>query len=407
MAEHRPAVANVFREFAAEYLAKYGQTAAAERQVLHAITACKTAALGGHKAKCSACEHEAFFYNSCRDRHCPRCQGQARAKWLEKRSSELLETPYFHVVFTLPEGLAPIALNNKRVLYEVLFRAASETLLKVARNPKHLGAEIGVLAVLHTWGQTLNHHPHVHCVVPGGGLSRDKSRWVRGRGSFFLPVRVLSRVFRGKFLNYLRDAYDAGELETPGKARAPGSEGQVGPVRAGGVEDGVGRLLEAPLRRPEAGPQVPGSLHPPGRDLRPAAGGDRGWQGHLPVQGLPRGQERAHDDARRHGVHASLLPARAPEVVPPASATTASSRIATAGRTSTSQGSSWAPSRKKRRPPSKLKLPLPGKTARCSTSRRSRSVPCASKVAWSSSRPWHLIEDVLAAFLAVVYADTS
>jgi hypothetical protein len=216
MAEHRPAVADVFREFAASYLAKYGHSAEEER-VLRAIMLCKTAALGGHKTRCSECEHEAFFYNSCRNRHCPRCQGAARAQWLLKRTSELLETPYFHVVFTLPEALAPIALKNKRIIYGLLFRAAAETLLKVARNPKHLGAQIGVLGVLHTWGQTLNHHPHIHCVVPGGGLSLDRSSWVPGRKSFFLPVRILSRVFRGKFLSYLRDAYDQGQLKLPGK----------------------------------------------------------------------------------------------------------------------------------------------------------------------------------------------
>ena len=216
MAAHRPAVADVFREFAAEYLAKYRLSCEAA-QVLRAIVACKTAALGGHKARCSECEHELYFYNSCRNRHCPKCQGAARAEWLEKRTSELLATPYFHVVFTLPEALAPIALRNRRLLYSLLFRAASETLLKVARNPKHLGAEIGVLAVLHTWGQSLNHHPHIHCVVPGGGLSPDRTAWIHGRESFFLPVRVLSRVFRGKFLTYLRDAYDGGKLTLRGK----------------------------------------------------------------------------------------------------------------------------------------------------------------------------------------------
>jgi hypothetical protein len=216
MAGHRPAVADVFREFAAEYLAKYGASIEEER-VLRAIVGCKTAALGGHKASCSECDYEAFFYNSCRDRHCPKCQGAARAEWLEKRTSELLETPYFHVVFTLPEAFAPIALRNKRLLYGLLFRASAETLQKVARDPKHLGAEIGVLSVLHTWGQTLNHHPHIHCVVPGGGFSLDRTSWVSTRESFFLPVRVLSRVFRGKFLSYLRDAYDKGDLELPGK----------------------------------------------------------------------------------------------------------------------------------------------------------------------------------------------
>jgi putative transposase/transposase-like zinc-binding protein len=203
----RPTVAEVFRSFQKTYLEQY-PTSPEQRRVLRSVGICKTAALGGHKARCDQCGYEEFFYNSCRNRHCPQCQGLARAKWLRERTSDLLETPYFHVVFTLPDVLGPLALQNRRLVYGLLFRAASETLLRIAGDPKHLGAQIGFLAVLHTWGQTLEHHPHLHCVVPGGGLSADRSRWIPTGGSFFLPVRVLSRLFRGKFLAYLREAHD-------------------------------------------------------------------------------------------------------------------------------------------------------------------------------------------------------
>ena len=218
MTGHRPEVADVFRSFSEEYLEKY-HLSRQQKKVLHDMACCKTAALGGHKARCEDCGHEEFFYNSCRNRHCPKCQGAARAEWLAERQSELLDVPYFHVVFTLPDELGPLALQNKRLLYGLLFRAAKETLLTIARDPKHLGADIGFLAILHTWGQKLDHHPHVHCVVPGGGLSRDKKSWVPSRPRFFLPVKVLSRLFRGKFLDHLRCAYRSGELEFHGKLR--------------------------------------------------------------------------------------------------------------------------------------------------------------------------------------------
>jgi hypothetical protein len=212
MDEHRPQVADIFREHGTAFLDQY-PASAAQRRVLKDIAACKTAILGGHKARCDRCGHEKIFYNSCRNRHCPQCQGAARAQWLVDRTSELLDTPYFHVVFTLPDELGPLALQNKEVLYGILFRAASETLLQIANDPKHLGAHIGFLGVLHTWGQRLDHHPHLHFVVPGGGLSPDRARWISGRESFFLPVRVLSRLFRGKFLAYLRDAIKQGRLK--------------------------------------------------------------------------------------------------------------------------------------------------------------------------------------------------
>src|SRR5438034_446566 len=153
-------------------------------KVLKAIEHCRTAALGGHRDQCSSCGHSALSYNSCRNRHCPKCQGNARHRWLEARRQELLPTPYVHVVFTLPRELAPLALQNKKVIYDLLFRTSAETLLEVSRNPKHLGAQIGFFSVLHTWNQKLQHHPHVHCVLPAGGLSLDHTRWIKSRSSF-------------------------------------------------------------------------------------------------------------------------------------------------------------------------------------------------------------------------------
>ena len=176
-------------------------------KVLRAIVACRTAALGGHIEQCDSCGQRAISYNSCLNRHCPKCQGAARQAWLAKRSAELLPVPYYHVVFTLPHLLVPLALQNKALVYGLLFRTAAETLLQIAADPKHLGAKIGFLAVLHTWGQTLLHHPHLHCVVPGGGLSPDQRRWIPCGHKFFLPVKVLSVVFRGKFLDALERTF--------------------------------------------------------------------------------------------------------------------------------------------------------------------------------------------------------
>jgi predicted RNA-binding Zn-ribbon protein involved in translation (DUF1610 family) len=184
------------------------------RSVLRAIARCRTAALGGHLDRCDACGHQAIAYNSCRNRHCPKCQAQARARWLAARERELLDVPYVHVVFTLPHGLLPLIYRNHARLYTWLFQASAATLREVAADPRHLGAELGVLSILHTWGQTLVRHPHVHCVVPAGGLSPDHQRWIPPKyAGFFLPVKVLSRVFRGKFVEALRRAYDRNELD--------------------------------------------------------------------------------------------------------------------------------------------------------------------------------------------------
>jgi hypothetical protein len=186
-------------------------------KVLLAIARCRTAALGGHIDECTRCGHRAAIsYNSCRNRHCPKCQTSARERWVEARRSELLPTPYVHVVFTLPSQLAPLALQNKKLIYGLLLRASAETLLEVARNPRHLGAEIGFFSVLHTWNQKLQLHPHVHCVVPAGGLSFDHTRWIRSRPHFFLPIQVLRRVFRGKFVAALKSAFQHDQLHLSG-----------------------------------------------------------------------------------------------------------------------------------------------------------------------------------------------
>jgi hypothetical protein len=209
-----PEVADVLRYYGEAYRLRHGASlSTAQRRVMSAIELCRTAALGGHIEQCDRCDHQRICYNSCRNRHCPKCQALARAQWLEKRRSELLDTQYFHVVFTLPEPIAAIAFQNKEHAYNILFRAVSETLRTIAADPKHLGANIGFFAVLHTWGQNLLHHPHLHCVVPGGGLSSDETRWISCRKDFFLPVRVLSRLFRRLFLTYLQQAFDAGQLQ--------------------------------------------------------------------------------------------------------------------------------------------------------------------------------------------------
>ncbi len=216
----RPAleVAGIFRRHGDAYRAAHGaHMGRVERRIMGAIEACRTAALGGHLEACDDCAHTRVAYNSCRNRHCPKCQGLARAEWLAERQADLLSVPYFHVVFTLPAEVAAIAFQNKALVYAMLFRAAAETLKTIAADPQHLGAEIGFIAILHTWGQTLSHHPHLHCVVPGGGLApihsdEDRVRWIACRPTFFLPIHVLSQLYRRRFLEQLQAAFDAGRL---------------------------------------------------------------------------------------------------------------------------------------------------------------------------------------------------
>src|SRR3982750_548332 len=218
MARPHLEVADVLNVHGDAYVARHrGHLSRGQLKVMSAIRACRTAALGGHVARCEACDHVEVAYNSCRNRHCPKCQGQTARAWLAERQADLLPVPQHHVVFPLPAPVAAVAFQNKAVVYDLLFRTAANTLLTIAADPRHLGTRIGLTAVLHTWGSALTHHPHVHIVVPGGGLAPDGARWIACRPGFFLPVRVLSRVFRGKFLALLRSAFDQGKLSFHGK----------------------------------------------------------------------------------------------------------------------------------------------------------------------------------------------
>ncbi len=215
-------LADIFRRHSAAYLREHGDRVNRnQRRVMGAIQACRTAALGGHVEECGDCGHTRIAYNSCRNRHCPRCQGSAARRWLEGRCAELLPVPYFHVVFTLPAAIATIAFYNKAVVYGILMQTAADTLKIIAADPKHLGAEVGGIAVLHTWGQTLTHHPHAHCIIPGGGLisgkaDKDGGQWISCRPGFFVPVRVLARLFRRLFLQRLTRAHKTGALKLHG-----------------------------------------------------------------------------------------------------------------------------------------------------------------------------------------------
>jgi hypothetical protein len=210
-------VADIVRQHGDRFLATHrAWITGLHRRVLRALVQCRTAALGGHRDRCEGCAHKALSYNSCRNRHCPKCLTAARDQWVAAREQELLPVGYVHVVFTMPEVLARLALVNKRVVYDLLFKASAATLLQVAANPKRLGAALGGLMVLHTWGQRLQHHPHIHCVVPAGGLSSDGARWVHARPRFFLPIPVLRQVYRGKLVAGLRDAFHDGRLAFPG-----------------------------------------------------------------------------------------------------------------------------------------------------------------------------------------------
>jgi Putative transposase/Transposase zinc-binding domain len=212
-------VADIVRAYGEAYRSRHPVTPE-QATVLRRLAACRTAALGGHVEACHRCGYRRIAYNSCRDRHCPKCQAVKRAEWLESRLARLLPVHYFHVVFTLPKALHPLVLRNRRLLYDLLFQAACQSLLTLAADPKRLGAQIGVTAILHTWGQNLGFHPHLHCVVTGGGLTADGRRWLATRPNYFLPVKVLGKMFRGKFLDALKEAYHAGRLCLPGSLAA-------------------------------------------------------------------------------------------------------------------------------------------------------------------------------------------
>lgn len=209
-------VQNIFQEFGTKYRQKH-KLPLNQLKAMSSIEACRTSVLGGHIDKCDECGHTRISYNSSRNRHCPKCQSLAREQWIENRKDDLLSVPYFHVVFTLPSELSALTLRNQKVVYKILFKAASETLLELALDPKYLGAQTGITALLHTWGQNLMFHPHIHCIVPSGGLSVDGIRWINSKKKFFIPVRVLSRKFRGKFIAYLQSSYFSKELKFMGE----------------------------------------------------------------------------------------------------------------------------------------------------------------------------------------------
>jgi hypothetical protein len=311
-------VADIFRVAGPSYrLAQAGRLSLAQLKVMSAIQNCRTAALGGHVDGCDDCGYLRVAYNSCRNRHCPKCQAAAARTWLAERKADLLPVGYFHVVFTLPAEIADIAWQNKAVVYDLLFRAASETMMTIAADPRHLGARIGITAVLHTWGSAMTHHPHVHMIVPGGGVSLDGSRWISARPAFFLPVRVLGKLFRRLFLTRLMELHEVGKLVFFG-AQADLAEPLLTPSRAT-QEQAMGRLRQGAVRRPRGCARLSLALHTPDRDLeRPP---DRLRQGlrDIPLQGLPpqRPAAPAGDDARCPRVHAPLSAACSAARLPP------------------------------------------------------------------------------------------
>jgi hypothetical protein len=229
-------VADIFRRHGSAWRkANAGHVSLGQLKVMAAIERCRTADLGGHVARCEDCAHTVIAYNSCRNRHCPKCQGAAAKQWLAERAADLLPVPYYHVVFTLPASIADIAYHNKAAIYDILFKTSAETVMTIAADPKHLGASVGITAVLHTWGSAITHHPHVHMIVPGGGISPDGKRWIACRPGFFLPVRVLSRLFRRLFLDKLAAAHAAGRLKFCGDharlAEAQAFAAYLGPLR--------------------------------------------------------------------------------------------------------------------------------------------------------------------------------
>ena len=311
-------VADVFRRFGGAWrAAQDGHLDRGRRRVMAAIEACRTARLGGHTESCGECGLVRIAYNSCRNRHCPKCQGLARAQWLADRQAELLPVPYFHVVFTVPAEIAVVAFHNKAVVYDILFKATNETLRTIAADPKHLGAELGFVTVLHTWGQALQHHPHLHCVVPAGGLSPDGQRWVACRPGFFLPVKVLSRLFRRLFLEQLKAAFDAGKLAFFFRLRCPRRTRRFHPLPCAAAQGELGSLRQAPVRRTRASAGLSRSLYPPGCHRQQPIERNRGWGCQLPLEGLSPSRQAEGDDAEARRIHPPLLAPRPPRRLPP------------------------------------------------------------------------------------------
>src|SRR6478735_2638585 len=280
-------VADIFRSHGPAWRqANAGHVSLDQFKVMSAIERCRTAALGGHVARCEDCAHTLIAYNSCRNRHCPKCQGAAAKQWLAEREAELLPVPYFHVVYTLPAQIADIAYQNKTVIYDLLFKASAETTLTIAADPKHLGARIGFISVLHTWGSALTHHPHVHMVVPGGGLSPNGSRWIACRPRYFLTVEVLSALFRRLLLQMLVVAHDAGRLQFFGEYARLADKAGIQGLSGAAARDRLGGLRQRAVRRAQASAALSVALHPPHRDLQSPAGRRRPQGRYLQVQGL-------------------------------------------------------------------------------------------------------------------------
>jgi hypothetical protein len=302
-------VADIFRDHGAAWRsANAGHVSLEQLKVMSAIERCRTAALGGHVERCENCSHTIIAYNSCRNRHCPKCQGAAAREWLAEREAELLPMPYYHVVFTLPARIADIAYQNKAVIYDLLFKASSETMLTIAADPNHLGARIGFLSVLHTWGSAMTHHPHVHMIVPGGGFSLDGNRWVACRPRFFLAVPVLSELFRALLLHKLRAAYQAGELQFFGRhARLIDPQAFAAYLRPLYNAKWV-VYCKRPLRRTQGSLALSRPLHPPRRHLQSPLARMRSERRHLQVEGLQARRPRAlqGDDAPHPRVHPPL-----------------------------------------------------------------------------------------------------
>jgi hypothetical protein len=279
-------VADIFRAAGSAYRAAHaGHLSLHQLKIMSAVEHCRTAAMGGHVEACNDCGHWRIAYNCCRNRHCPKCQGAATRTWLAEREADLLPVGYFHVVFTLPAEIGTIAFQNKALVYDLLFKAASETMQIIAADPKHLGARIGITAVLHSWGSALTHHPHIHMIVPGGGISLDAERWVSARPAFLLPVRVLGALFRRLFLTRLIALHQAGRLGFYG-SMAPLAERRVPTSPVAGAQKALGSLCQAAACRARGGPRLSGALHPPRRHLEQSPHRLRRGGRHVPLQGL-------------------------------------------------------------------------------------------------------------------------
>ena len=305
---NRPAleVADIFRTWAGRFIERSrARISWPQHKVMRAIERCRTAALGRHRDRCSGCGKDfGFSFNSCRNRHCPKCQAQARNHWVAARIRELVPLNYFHVVFTVPHQLSELMLQNKRMLYDLLFRCVADTLLEVAANPKRLGAEIGFLCVLHTWGQTLVHHPHIHCVVPAGGFAPGRIRWIKPKSAgFFLPQEVLSVVFRGKFTEALKRPFPPQGARISRILGVAGGAALVCALPAYAPQPQVGRVCEETFWRAGARAALSGAVHASGRHFQPSPDRHGGRQSHVPLERLRARRQEAQDDAGGRRVH--------------------------------------------------------------------------------------------------------